>query len=54
MVKRLRKKGYQVGRYLVRKIMRRTRLKVTQRQAYKVTTKRKHSENTAIALQITC
>lgn len=47
MVKRLRKEGYQVGRYLVRKIMQRLRLKVTQRQAYKVTTKRKHSDSVA-------
>jgi transposase InsO family protein len=47
MVKRLRKEGYQVGRYLVRKIMRRLRLKVTQRLAYKVTTKRKYSDSVA-------
>ena len=47
MVKRLRKEGYQVGRYLVRKIMRRLRLKVTQRIAYKVTTQRKHSDSVA-------
>ncbi|MEM5528014.1 IS3 family transposase [Gammaproteobacteria bacterium AS21] len=47
MVKRLRKEGYQVGRYIVRKIMHRLNLKVTQRQAYKITTKRKHSDSVA-------
>lgn len=47
MVKILRKVGYQVGRYLVRKIMHRLRLKVTQRLAYKMTTKRKHSDSVA-------
>ncbi|PMG49442.1 integrase [Shewanella sp. 10N.286.52.B9] len=47
MVKKLRKEGYQVGRYLVRKIMYRLRLKATQRRAYKVTTQRKHSDAVA-------
>jgi len=47
MVKRLRKEGYQVGRYIIRKIMHRLNLKVTQRQAYKITTKRKHSDSVA-------
>jgi transposase InsO family protein len=47
MVKKLRKEGYQVGRYLVRKIMHRLRLKATQRHAYKVTTQRKHSDAVA-------
>jgi len=47
MVKRLRKEDYQVGRYIVRKIMHRLNLKVTQRQAYKITTKRKHSDSVA-------
>ena len=47
MVKKLRKEGYQVGRYLVRKIMHRLRLKATQRCAYKVTTQRKHSDAVA-------
>ncbi len=46
-VKRLRKEGYKVGRYFVRKIMHRLRLKVTQRVAYKVTTKRKHTDTVA-------
>ncbi|WP_432453516.1 IS3 family transposase [Agarivorans sp. QJM3NY_29] len=47
MVKKLRKEGYQVGRYAVRTMMQRLRLKVTQRQAYKVTTQRKHSDAVA-------
>ncbi|MGL4838423.1 MAG: IS3 family transposase [Shewanella sp.] len=47
MVKKLRKEGYQVGRYLVRKIMHRLQLKATQRRAYKVTTRRKHSDAVA-------
>jgi transposase InsO family protein len=47
MVKKLRKEGYLVGRYLVRKIMHRLRLKATQRRAYKVTTQRKHSDAVA-------
>ncbi len=47
MVKRLRKEGYKVGRYFVRKIMHRLRLKVAQRVAYKVTTKRKHTDAVA-------
>lgn len=47
MVKKLRKEGYQVGRYFVRKIMHRLRLKATQRRAYKVTTQRKHSDAVA-------
>jgi len=47
MVKKLRKEGYQVGRYLVRKIMHRLRLKATPRRAYKVTTQRKLSDAVA-------
>jgi hypothetical protein len=43
MVKSLRKEGYQVGCYLVRKIMHRLRLKATQ----KVTTQRKLSDAVA-------
>ncbi|MGI0120501.1 IS3 family transposase, partial [Zooshikella sp. RANM57] len=38
MVKKLRKEGYQMGRYQVRNIMHRLHLKVTQHQAYRVTT----------------
>jgi putative transposase len=47
MVKELRKEGYQVGRYLVRKIMHRLRLNATQRRDYKVTTQRKNSDAVA-------
>jgi transposase InsO family protein len=47
MVKKLRKEGYQVGRYLVCKIMHRFRLKATQRRAYKLTTQLKHSDAVA-------
>ena len=41
MVKKLRKEGFVVGRYKVRSIMKSLGLKAVQRQAYKVTTKRK-------------
>lgn len=47
MVKKLRAEGYQIGRYKTRKIMAKLGLKVTQRVAYKVTTKRKHSDTLA-------
>jgi putative transposase len=47
MVKKLRAEGYQIGRYRTRKIMAKLGLKVTQRIAYKVTTKRKHSDAVA-------
>ena len=47
MVKKLHAEGYQVGRYKTRKIMAKLGLKVTQRLAYKVTTKRKHSDTVA-------
>lgn len=40
LVKRLRKEGFRVGRYKVRKIMIKLGLVVTQRVAYKATTKR--------------
>ena len=45
--KKLREEGFQTGRYRTRTIMRKLNLKVTQRVAYKVTTKRKHSDNVA-------
>ena len=45
--KKLREEGFQIGRYRTRTIMRKLNLKVTQRVAYKVTTKRKHSDNVA-------
>lgn len=47
MVNKLRKEGYLVDRYLVRKIMHRLQLKESQRRAYKVTTQRKHSDAVA-------
>ena len=47
MVMKLRAEGYPVGRYKTRKIMAKLALKVTQRVAYKVTTKRKHSDAVA-------
>ena len=39
MTKNLREEGFQIGRYRVRKLMRKLGLVVTQRVAYKVTTK---------------
>lgn len=47
MVKRLRQKGFVIGRFRVRRLMKQLGLKVTQRLAYKVTTKRKHSHTVA-------
>lgn len=47
MMKKLRKEGFTIGRYRVRKLMKRLKLKVIQRQAYKVTTQRKHSHQVA-------
>lgn len=47
MTKKLREEGFEVGRYRVRKLMKKLGLKVTQRIAYKVTTKRKHSDTVA-------
>ncbi|MFT6878996.1 MAG: putative transposase [Patiriisocius sp.] len=47
MVKKLRAEGYPIGRYRTRRIMSKLGLKVTQRLAYKVTTKRKHSDTVA-------
>ena len=47
MCKKLGKEGFKVGRYRVRKVMAKLGLKVTQRVAYKVTTKRKHSDSVA-------
>ncbi len=45
--KKLREEGFQIGRYRTRTIMRKLGLKVQQRVAYKVTTKRKHSDRVA-------
>jgi len=47
MMKRLREEGFQIGRYKVRSLMKRLNLKVTQRVAYKVTTKRNHRDDVA-------
>ncbi len=45
--KKLRKEGFRVGDYKVRKLMAKLGLIATQRVAYKVTTKRKHSDAVA-------
>ncbi len=47
MMKKLRKEGFEIGRFKVRKLMAKLGLKVTQRIAYKITTKRKHSDAVA-------
>ena len=47
MVKLLRKEGIQIGRYRVRTLMTQLGLKAKQRQPYKVTTQRKHSDAVA-------
>ena len=47
LMKKLREEGFKIGRYKVRKLMKTLRLKVTQRVAYKVTTKRKYGDAVA-------
>lgn len=47
MTKRLREEGFIIGRYRVRRLMRKLNLIVNQRVAYKATTKRKHSDSVA-------
>ena len=47
LAKKLREEGIEVGRYRMRTIMRKLKLKVKQRIAYKVTTRRKHSDQVA-------
>ena len=47
MMKRLRKEGFEIGRYKVRSLMKKLNLIVRQRIAYKVTTNRKHSDEVA-------
>ena len=47
MMKKLRSDGFEVGRDKVRKLMEKNKLFVTQRRAYKATTKRKHSDSVA-------
>ena len=41
LMKQLRKEGFNIGRHRVRALMKRLKLRVVQRQAYKVTTLRK-------------
>jgi putative transposase len=50
MMKKLREEGIDIGRYKVRKLMARLGLKVVQRIAYKVTTKRNHRDCVAVNL----
>lgn len=50
MMKKLRAEGIDIGRYRVRKIMVKLGLRVTQRLAYKVTTKRKNGDEVAANL----
>ncbi len=45
--RQLREEGFQIGRHRTRTIMRKLGLKVQQRLAYKVTTRRKHSDRVA-------
>jgi putative transposase len=47
MVKKLRKEGFNIGRYRVCSLMKRLGLKVIQRQAYRVTTQRKNAHPVA-------
>jgi putative transposase len=47
LMRKLREEGFQVGRYRVRRLMKTLGLIVTQRVAYKVTTKRKNSDKVA-------
>ena len=47
MMKKLCEEGFQIGRYKVRNLMKKLNLKVAQRVAYKVTTKRDHRNDVA-------
>jgi putative transposase len=47
LCKNSRLAGFNISRYRTRSIMRKLKLVVTQRQAYKETTKRKHSDSGA-------
>lgn len=49
-MKRLREEGVNIGRYRVRQLMKKLGLFVTQRVAYKVTTKRSHNDLVAANL----
>ena len=48
--KKLREEGFIIDRYATRTLMRKLGLTVQQRVKYKVTTKRKHSDNVAVNL----
>lgn len=50
LLKQLRKEGFKLGRYRVRRLMKWLKLSVIQRRAYKVTTVRKHSHRVAANL----
>jgi len=50
MMKKLREEGFHIGRYKVRSLMAELNLKVRQRVAYKVTTKRNHRDAVALNL----
>lgn len=50
MMKKLREEGIEIGRYKVRNLMKKLDLTVTQRIAYKVTTKRKQGDQVAVNL----
>jgi len=47
MMKKLREEGFEIGRYKVRKLMKSLKLKVKQRIAYKVTTRRNDRDEIA-------
>ena len=47
LMKKLREEGFKIGIYRTRTVMRKLGLRVSQRVAYKVTTKRKHSDQVA-------
>lgn len=47
MMKHLRKEGFKIGRFKVRRLMKKLGLVVRQRQAYKVTTNSKHNNQVA-------
>jgi putative transposase len=47
LMKNLPEEGFEVGRFKVRRLMKTLGLIATQRVAYKVTTKRKHSDKVA-------
>lgn len=50
MAKKLRSEGFEVTRYRTMKVMAKLKLQAKQRVAYKITTKRKHSDDAAVNL----